>query len=205
MPNSPGNTSTDPSLNVLALVDAANRRQDDLRAAAKELSDAEHRHSKEICDLMAKHQASLDQKESERLDSIRRVDREDVNKTASAALDAIRTLATTTATTAETLRSQVATVAEAATNQRAIDTAETNKRVSALELALSEGKGKQAFSDPMMEKLVSRMDTLLQQNSTSAGKTSGSSAMWAYVVGAIGALIGFGSLAVNFMRLKGGP
>lgn len=200
-----GGPTIDPTANVLALVEASNRRQDDLRLLQKEMSDIKHAHSKEICDLMAAHQRALDAKESERLDSIRKVDRDDVNKTAAAALDSIRTLAATTATTAETLRTQVATVAQAAANQRAIDTGETNKRLSALELASSEGKGKQAFSDPMMEKLVSRMDTLLQQNSASSGRTSGSSALWAYVVGAIGAIVGFGSLFLGFMRMKGGP
>lgn len=200
-----GGPTIDPTSNVLALVEASTKRQDDLRAAAKELSDVKHNHSKEICDLMARHQSALDEKESERLDSIRKVDREDVNKTAAAALDAIRTLAATTATTADTLRTQVATVAQAAANQRAIDTGETNKRLSALELGASERTGKQAFSDPMMEQLKLRMDTLLQQNSTSTGKTAGSSALWAYVVGAIGALVGFGSLFLGFMRMKGGP
>lgn len=127
----------DPTENVIALTKAESKRQDDLRDAAKELSDAKIAHQKEIGDIRERHQEQLRKAESERLDSIRQVDREDVNKTAAQALSAIATLAAATSTTAETLRSQVATTAQAAATSLTNSMGEVNKRLSALELSSS--------------------------------------------------------------------
>lgn len=190
-----GGPVVDPTANVIALNEAANRRQDDLREAAEKYNTMIVNHVREMSSLRATHQRELDHAESERLDSIRQVDREDVNKTAAQALNAIQTLAAVTSGTAETLRTQVATTAAAAANQLVTITAEINKRLSALELASSEGKGKQALSDPMMEKLVQRMDTLLEKNTTVSGRSAGGAAMWGYVAAGFGFLLTLMSIA----------
>lgn len=176
--------SGDPTANVIALNAAANLRQDDLREAAKELSDAkiDHQkelgdlrasHQKEISDLRAKHQSELGRAESERLDSIRQVDREDVNKTATQANNAIAALAAATTTTAETLRGQVATTAQAAATSLANSMGEVNKRLSALELSSSEGKGKQTIADPMQVELVQEMKRVTALLAGGAGEKTG--------------------------------
>ena len=74
----------DPTENVIALTEAANRRQDDLRAAAEKLFDSK------IDGLNKRIDDSI-----ERFDSFRQSDREEIVKTAGAVV-----------TTAETLRKQ---------------------------------------------------------------------------------------------------
>jgi len=195
--DSAGDVAYDPSQNVLDLVEAERRRQDDLREAERRYFDAQNRHVEEILTLRALHAAELRMAESARLDSIRQVDREDVNKTAAQALNAIQTLATTTNTTAETLRNQVATTAQQAAQQRAIDTTEFNKRLSAVELALSEGKGKQTVADPMMAELVAEMKAMRQAQATGTGKTEGISASVAFAIAAAGVLLGIVGLVLS--------
>jgi hypothetical protein len=191
-----GGPVVDPTKNVLDLSEASNQRQDDLREAHEKLVQAELRHIKELAEVRdknqsdlahvrEKHQMELRRAESERLDSIRQVDREDVNKTAAQALSAIQTLAATTNTTAETLRTQVATTAQSTANVLTTITGEINKRLSALELAGSEGKGKSALSDPMMEKMIARVETLLSTGDKSTGKTAGINWTAALIVGGI--------------------
>lgn len=183
--DSTGNPVIDPSENVKALSEAANKRQDDLREAFNQTMAAELRHIKELAELRAHHQRELDKAESERLNAIRQVDREEVTKSATTALTAIQTLAATQTTQAQSLATQLG-----------ILTAEINKRISALELASSEGKGKQGVSDPMMEKLMSRMDSLLETRSTDSGRSIGANWLWGIIVGGlafIGMAIGIGS------------
>lgn len=173
----------DPTKNVLELVAAANRRQDDLRDAAKELSDTKHNHQKELMRIERETQKDTERKncahakelrkaESQRLDAIRRVDREDANKRAADAQTAIATLAKGTSDAAEALRQVVATSERAVTAQRTADTAEINKRVGALELSSSEGKGKQAVADPALVELVREVKHLASAQEERAGKQS---------------------------------
>ncbi len=158
----------DPTANVLSLVEAANRRQDDLRAKDKEIADIRHGHVELMQELRAvhqrefntmreDHQRELSAKESARLDSIRQVDREEVAKTAAQANLAIATLAKQTTDLATTLQNTVANTAAAAETRRTADMSEVNKRVSALELA----------------------------SSATAGKSGGSQEAWARVIGLI--------------------
>jgi hypothetical protein len=193
--DSSGGPGLDPTENVIALTEAANQRQDDLRACTKELSDAKLFYQEKIGDLREKHQAELRNigeehqrvlrlAEAQRLDSIRQVDREDVNKTAAQALNAIQTLAQTSNTTAETLRNQVATTAAAAANQLATTTGEINKRLSALELALSEGKGKQLVEDPQLARLSALVEKVASAQVAGFGKSAGISASWTILVSA---------------------
>lgn len=168
-----GELSADPTENVKALSAAAHRRQDDLREAAKELSDTKIAHQQEIGDLRGRFQQELRKAESERLDSIRQVDREDVNKTAAQALSAIATLAAATTTTAETLRGQVATTAQAAATSLANSMGEVNKRLSALELSSSEGRGKQAVESPQFAELIAEQKRTNQVLAGVAGQGQG--------------------------------
>lgn len=86
----------DPTANVLDLVRAESRRQDDLR-------EAEARHTREIVKLRAQYDAELRTAEANRIDAIRAVD-----------VQAVQRAADVATVVAETLRSQVATTAEAA-------------------------------------------------------------------------------------------
>ena len=70
-----GNQVLDPTKNVLDLVEAAIKRQDDLR-------ELEARHTQEVGDLRHQYEKELRRAESQRLDSIRAVDQAAVQRTA---------------------------------------------------------------------------------------------------------------------------
>lgn len=196
-----GELTYDPSENVKSLTEAGNQRQDDLRAAAKELSDTKIAHQKEIGDIRERHQAELRRGESERLDSIRQVDREDVNKTATQAQSAIAALAAVTTTTAETLRTQVATTAAAQATALANSMGEVNKRLSALELSSSEGRGKQAVESPQFAELISeqkRMNAIVLGNT---GQSAGAKNLWLIMAGVIALLFAGSSVIVGVIAI----
>lgn len=173
-------------MNVAKLNEASSNRQDDLRELTKELFDVHIRYQEKLAEMRATHIEALAKAEASRLDSIRQVDREDVNKTAAQALNAIQTLAQNTSVTAETLRTQVATTAAAAANQLSTITAEINKRLSALELSSSEGKGKQSYVDPQMDRLTKVVEDLAKAQQQGTGKQQGSTATWAAIIGGVG-------------------
>lgn len=202
-----GDLAVDPSQNVLQLTEAAVQRIDDMADLRDRLMDEkikrmerESIHLNEKAEIRAEQNERLRQAEAARLDSIRQVDREDVNKTAAQALGAIQILQAQTNTTAETLRAQVANTATTIANQLTQLFAESNKRLSALELTSSEGRGKQARDDPQMERLTQMVEALAKANASGAGKSAGGAAMWGYVVGGFGfllTLLGIGSLLLG--------
>lgn len=185
-----GGVLVDPTVNVVATVHASEKltkekvRRVELllkrndRAMKREIS-----HVKEIAELRADHQRREDHAESQRIDSIRQVDREEVAKTAASAQTAIATLAATTNTMAETLRTQVATTASAAETRNAAQNTDFNKRLSALELSSSEGKGKMGVVDPQMAEFMTEMRAMMRIQATGAGKSEGGKDMWKYVAG----------------------
>lgn len=201
-----GEKSYDPSENVKALASASAERQDDLRKETNRRIDAELKHLKNIVKIHARHQKSLRKAESQRLDSIRQVDREDVNKTAAQALSAIATLAATTTTTAEALRGQVATTAQAAATSLANSMGEMNKRLSALELSSSEGRGKATVESPMMTEMVAELKALRREQSSvaaalsnTAGQKTGGASTREMIAWALAALV---ALFVLYNQLK---
>jgi hypothetical protein len=105
----------DPTANVIALNEAANKRQDDLRQAAEKLTDSKIADLDKRITTSANHQRELAKAEAARLDSIRAVDREELVKTARAVVD-----------TTEAIR-----------KQQEATTSEQNKRLLALELGQS--------------------------------------------------------------------
>ena len=119
-----GNPVIDPTENVLALVAAETKRQDDLRELTT-------KHLEEMSSLRAVHQDALRKLESDRLDAIRGVDQANVNTAADRTLAAVQTLAATTASNADNLRT-----AWDHTVQAIIE------RVAALEKSSYKGEGK---------------------------------------------------------------
>lgn len=187
----------DPTENVKDLSEALSQRQDDLRTLTKELFDKQVEQVKEIAAIRAAHQTAMDAlrdaharetstSEAARLNSIRQVDREEVAKTAVTNQTATTALASQTSILAETLRTQVSTVAGAAeARASAVATAGENrlnqfsadviKRLSALELSFSEGRGKQAVVDPQVTEMLMEMRALRTAQSLGAGKAEGMS------------------------------
>jgi hypothetical protein len=92
--------ATDPTVNVIALVEAGLKRQDDLR-------ELEATHIREISALRDAHVAELRAAESARIDAIRAVDQANVTRAAEVASIQATTLAAQVSNSAETLRGQV--------------------------------------------------------------------------------------------------
>jgi hypothetical protein len=196
-----GGPVIDPTANVIALNEAANKRQDDLREANNRWIRAELKNQKLLLRIQAHHAKDLAEKESARLDSIRQVD--EVTKTAAQAQNslAISTLAKQTTDIATTLSTQVQTTAQAAEARRQADTAEITKRVSALELALSASVGKSTVADPALAELASAVKALLSKESVRTGFDAGKAAAIAAAAAAVAA-VGGGATAL-IMKLSG--
>jgi hypothetical protein len=92
-----GNPVIDPTQNVLDLVDAAIRRQDDLR-------EVEAQHIREILNLRAEYDRELREAESNRIDAIRAVDVGAVNRAAEVAATQATVLAAQLSATADASR-----------------------------------------------------------------------------------------------------
>lgn len=194
----------DPTPNVLDLVEAANKRQDDLRLMSKEVFDTHilylekladqherfddkiHAKEEQIANMRESFQDRLANKEAGLRDSFRKFDTEVGDKAAAAAQTAIATLANVTSTTAEALRNQVASTERALESRRAADYAEMVKRLTALELSSSEGKGKGSVADPALERLAALVENLANAQQTQGGKSQGISATTGAVLAAVG-------------------
>jgi hypothetical protein len=93
-----GNPVLDPTANVLALVEAANKRQDDLRELNSKWIEV-------IAALREQHAKELREAEAKRIDAIRQVDTEAVSQAAIVADTRAQTLAVQVQSAAETVRS----------------------------------------------------------------------------------------------------
>jgi hypothetical protein len=114
-----GTPVVDPTQNVLDLVNAAIKRQDDLREMQARyvgrIGEMREQHATYIAELRSAYQKELREAETARIDAIRAVDVGAVNRAAEVSANQAATLATQVATSAETLRGQV----EAARQQTA--------------------------------------------------------------------------------------
>lgn len=212
----------DPTPNVLDLVEAANKRQDDLRLMSKEvfnthilylekLADQHERfddkiHEKEehIANMRESFQDRLANKEAGLRDSFRKFDTEVGDKAAAAAQQAIATLATVTSTTAEALRNQVAATERALESRRASDNAEVVKRLTELERLSSEGKGKGSIADRQFEQLLIAVEALGKAQDARGGEEKGISMITGGMLAAIGGTATVLSI-INFFSKYGPP
>jgi len=181
-----GGPVIDPTANVLQLVEAAIRRQDDLRQAEKEhvaevlrLRGVQRKHDlanvKDVAALRAAHARELREAEAGRIDAIRAVDVGAVNRAAEVAATQAATLAAQVATSAETLRNQVAAAATAQTVALAAALEPIIKDIADLRRAQYEALGQKA------QVVESR---------------AGTGAVAGYIIGGIGALVALVTLLV---------
>ena len=130
---------------MIALSEAATKRQDDLRVAGDKYQDMVNAFVGKIGDLRAVHAKELADKEAERLDKIRQVDVTNQNSAAAQALTAIKTLADTTAAALLINQKAVADTATTMATQLANTVSRIDERISLLERSSYEGVGKQRF------------------------------------------------------------
>ena|ERR1019366_6868910 len=161
----------DPTANVTALVEAAMKRQDDLRFAesrrVNEQLELRAEHNKEILILHTQLRVA----ESSRIDANRATDLLNVKVASDKAADQATVLASQVTSTADTLRSLVATNTQA-----------TEQRLLTLERASYEGKGKEQATDPQIAILIKKVDDI------SGTKSEGIKLSWSVLI-AIGAIL----------------
>ena len=172
-----GRALLDPTKNVLDLVEAAIKRQDDLR-------EMESSHVREVAQLRAEYQAELREAESARIDAIRAVDVGAVNRAAEVAATQASTLAAQVSTSAETLRNQVSAAAAAQTVALSAALEPIIKDIADLRRAQYEAQGQK---------------TQVVEQRASSGAIVG------YFVGALGVLVSIGALVVLIVSQGNGP
>lgn len=136
----------DPTANVVAILDAAVRRQDDLRLQ-------ESAHIRELLAMRAAFDDQLSKAETQRIDAIRAVDVGAVNRAAEVSATQAATLAAQVTVSAETLRTQVSSAATAATVALAAALEPIQKDIADLRRAQYEQQGqKVAVSENAVDK-----------------------------------------------------
>ena len=103
---------TDPTENVISLVDAAMQRQDDLREMQAryiaQIGQMREDHARYVAEMRAQWAKELRQAETARIDAIRAVDVGAVNRAAEVQATQANTLAAQVATTADAFRASLA-------------------------------------------------------------------------------------------------
>jgi hypothetical protein len=200
-------TNPDPTLNVIALSEAANRRQDDLRTAEQlrvdQLRQAESNRVNELLLVRADFDDKLRQAEAKRIDAIRAVDVNAVAVASQRASDQATVLAAQVAGSADALRGLVQSTATTVATSQAALAASLSERITKLEQAQYEGKGKSAYADPMLSELVTEMKRSREAGAGTTGTRAGQSAVIAYVISAVIVLCSVLGVVFTIMRSTG--
>jgi hypothetical protein len=179
----------DPSKNVLDLVNAAVKRQDDLREQARSYQKIIDEIRAERDKERADHAKEIRLADSGLYAAIRTVDREDVAKTAASAQTAISTLAKQTTDLASTLQKTLGDTAIAVEQRQSAFASEMSKRISALELQASERQGNQAVAAPIQLEMKETLNRLAAAQQANVGKSEGISNVWTVGVAAAALLM----------------
>ena len=136
---------TDPTANVISLVDAAMKRQDDLRdmeaGYVSRIGQMREDHATYVAEMRTRYESELRRAESARIDAIRAVDVGAVNRAAEVAATQAGALASQLIATAEASRVQVAAAAAASVTSLAAALEPIQKDIRDLRDAQSRGLG----------------------------------------------------------------
>lgn len=221
-----GGPVVDPTENVKALSEAANKRQDDLRQAYekmfqiqltalndtsklrdeiekersvnnRELREAEIRRIDAEAKLRSEYSEKLSVAEAKRIDAIRVVDVNAVAVASQRASDQATVLATQVAQSAEALRTLVATTAATVAASQQQLANTLSARITTLEQAGYQQQGTAKFQDPQIAALVSEVKALSEANRSSLGVGAGRGDVIGWIVAGILLLIAIvGSIGV---------
>lgn len=179
----------DPTANVLALVDAAVTRINDVSEVnfrrIDDLRDAESRRVDERMAIVTDFTEKLREAEAKRIDAIRAVDVNAVSVANERATAQATVLANQVAASAEALRALVAQAATTQAQQLTQLTTQLTDRLSSLEKSSYQGQGKNAVADPQLSAMYEEIKHLRDGD---AGRKGGA-AMWALIVSGVLALI----------------
>jgi hypothetical protein len=161
--------------------------------------------------------------EAKRIDAIRAVDVNAVAVANQRTSEQATALQTQTTASAEVLRNQVArsaedlralvatTAATALNNQQqqfagiSSQISVLSTRITTLEQAGSEGRGKATFQDPAISALTAQVAALASKQTQTTSAEQGRSDIIGWIVGGIGMLIAFLGMIAAFMRLRQAP
>jgi DNA anti-recombination protein RmuC len=187
--DSEGKPVIDPTENVIALVEAANIRQDDLRKVSEQLSLERFQHMREMMRLHARYESKLSLAESKRIDAIRSVD-----------VQAFQMQTERAAQNADALRNLVTTTASTLAGQQRQQSEEINKRLAAIEKLQYEGQGKSSQTDPLLADLVQEIKHLRSESSQTQGRGGGMKDLVGWIVGAVMFIISVIVFVINYMQ-----
>lgn len=187
----------DPTANVLALVDAAVRRLNDLH-------EAEMRRVNEVMTLRADHSAQLAAAEAKRIDAIRAVDVAAVAVASERAAAQATVLANQVSTSAETLRSLVAATATTVAQQLAAALTPITERLASLEKNQYTDQGRSVIANPLSAQAAAqaaeRIALLEKDRAGTLGSTKGRTDLLNWTVVLAAALIGLASFALTHLK-----
>lgn len=180
------NQYTDPTYNVLQLVNAAVQRLNDISELTEKKNEKIDTLNDKIMDLHVMYGEKLSIAESKRIDAIRAVDVGAVAIASERAVAQATVLANQVSQSAETLRTLVATTASSAAQQFQQVTSQLMDRISQLEKSQYEKTGLSGVAP----EVLSRLGALETNKNQGAGKTLGMNAIIGWIVAAV-AVIGF--------------
>lgn len=206
-----GGATVDPTANVLQLVDAAVRRQDDLRIAeGRRMDDLRHAEARRMDDLRIAEAKRMDEQlsmrdklaeaESKRIDAIRAVDVNAVAVASERAAAQASVLANQVAASAETQRALVAQTASTIAQQFAQTTSQLTERLASLEKAQYENQGRGLVANPAIdarfdsisrsfEVISKEVASLRETRSGIEGRGAGIGQIVAWIIAAIGIML----------------
>jgi hypothetical protein len=195
-----GNGQTiDPTKNVLDLVEAAIRRQDDLRAAEAKLQTS-------LREAETKFNAFMRETDVHRINDLREADVRRLNELRDAETRRINELATQKQIfdleLARVIRAGLdASTLLLATQLKEVKT-DASDRMAKLEQFANEQRGRASATDPAYTKIVEEVRSLIVSRSDLAGKSTGQGEVVAWIVGGLGLLFGaiMAGIALNNMR-----
>jgi hypothetical protein len=210
-----GNAVIDPTENVKALNEAANKRQDDLRAAEEKLNELRSQHLQEIMTLRTDYENQLRVAEAKRIDAIRLVDTTAVAVQNERAVATATTLAKTVQDSAQVLSVQVTKSADDLRTLVATTAAESSRslqqqfaaittRLSALEQGSAEGLGKQKYQDPALASLIEQVSKIAQKQTDSAGINAGRGDVIGWIMAALMFMVALAAVLVSALRPRPG-
>lgn len=192
----------DPTANVLDLVKAESRRQDDLRKATEyhliEIAKVEQKAIRREIKLRDDSNEKLREAEAKRIDAIRAVDVNAVAVAAERSAQQATVLANQVAASAETQRNLVATTAAALAEQLKQITTPILESIAQLQKSQYEGSGQRSVTDPQMTAVLAEVRAMSANQQQQTGSGVGVEKVIAYL--ALAATI---AIAL-FVALKGG-
>lgn len=175
--------AVDPSENVKALNDAANKRQDDLRGLQASIEALRYAQLQEIMALRSDYETQLRVAEAKRIDAIRLVDTTAVAVQNERAVATATTLAKTVQDSAQVLSVQVTKSADDLRTLVATTAAESSRSLQ------------QQFAA-----ITTRLSALESNSVNTSGVGAGRSDVVGWAVGGIMMLIALGTLGLNMTR-----